>query len=379
MFNFEVLPHERFDHTALQRRRREETERKQRFFDPRTRILGVDVQFLDEQLNQKKILQSMDEQRSEAFEKASGEHRQVLDFLEKKREMERRSYALEIDQVRKEQQQPAMRREWDLNDPKMLKKELPARVGNQDARNTSSGLQKFDGEDLDEQTRRHRQKEQVKVWTQEQLFEKTERKRQEMEESGRYDQFVVSMTRSLAALEKEQQHQKVLKAKEDKDFNHRMAEENKQRKLNDKKKETEANILEIQSQLDGTFLCERPDVYNIGHGHKARVDNYKGMTNAERIEVRQLQEDQREQTRARKEGELREQESWAFQEAAFNRAQLLMEREKERRQKETARQLLRENQNKSAEDKQKRQYMDNVVYTNKPTEDYFGQFNTSSR
>lgn len=40
------------------------------------------------------------------------------------------------------------RMEWDLNDPDALKKEKPARVGDDDPRCGPSGMQMFDGEDL---------------------------------------------------------------------------------------------------------------------------------------------------------------------------------------------------------------------------------------
>ena len=56
------------------------------------------------------------------------------------------------------------RREFDLSDPLALQKELPARISDNDMRNTISGMQKFMGEDLNFQERRRFQKEQSREW-----------------------------------------------------------------------------------------------------------------------------------------------------------------------------------------------------------------------
>lgn len=52
-------------------------------------------------------------------------------------------------EYRLQQQSAATRREYDLYDPDKLKKELPARVSDDDPRCTLSGLQRFQGEDLE--------------------------------------------------------------------------------------------------------------------------------------------------------------------------------------------------------------------------------------
>lgn len=62
-------------------------------------------------------------------------------------------------------QKPETRREFDLSDPLALKKELPARVSDNDMRNTISGMQKFMGEDLNFQERKRIQKEQNREWS----------------------------------------------------------------------------------------------------------------------------------------------------------------------------------------------------------------------
>eukprot|EP00961_Rhodomonas_salina_P197655 2667258-Rhodomonas_salina.1 len=65
-----------------------------------------------------------------------------------------------------------MRKEWDLNDPHALRKEQPARVGDQDPLIGPSSLQKFSGEDLDYGNRTRKQQQQQATWVVEQMMER---------------------------------------------------------------------------------------------------------------------------------------------------------------------------------------------------------------
>jgi len=58
---------------------------------------------------------------------------------------------------------------------------------------------------------------------------------------------------------------------------------------------------------------------------------------------------------------------------------MLLEREKERREKELKKQLDDENRRLANEQKAHQDYMDNEVYTNPPTAGYFMQWNTTTR
>lgn len=53
------------------------------------------------------------------------------------------------------------RREFDLNDPDYLKKDVPARVSDEDPRLSVSGLQHFEGEDLEFERRKKLQQQQL--------------------------------------------------------------------------------------------------------------------------------------------------------------------------------------------------------------------------
>lgn len=55
--------------------------------------------------------------------------------------------------------------EWDLNDPDFLKKDMPARVSDDDPRCGLASLQKFQGEDLNSRARAKYQQEQLREWS----------------------------------------------------------------------------------------------------------------------------------------------------------------------------------------------------------------------
>ena len=55
--------------------------------------------------------------------------------------------------------------EWDLNDPDFLKKDMPARVSDDDPRCGIASLQKFQGEDLNARARAKYQQEQLREWS----------------------------------------------------------------------------------------------------------------------------------------------------------------------------------------------------------------------
>ena len=65
-------------------------------------------------------------------------------------------------EYRKEHQKTCDRREFDLYNPDSKRKDLPARVSDEDPRLTISGMQSFDGEDLMYEKRKKLQQEQMR-------------------------------------------------------------------------------------------------------------------------------------------------------------------------------------------------------------------------
>ena len=107
---------------------------------------------------------------------------QILELMDDQVSHDRHSQRLELDTYRKHFQKTHERRDFDLYDPNALKKDLPARVDDNDARCGISGMQRFEGEDLAYKERINLQKEQMKTWTLDQMYEKERRAQEELNE-----------------------------------------------------------------------------------------------------------------------------------------------------------------------------------------------------
>lgn len=92
-------------------------------------------------------------------------------ILEERERRERRDLCKAINDFQQNFQKPETCREFDLSDPLALKKDLPARQSDNDARNTVSGMQKFMGEDLNFRERKKFQQEQNREWSLQQQSE----------------------------------------------------------------------------------------------------------------------------------------------------------------------------------------------------------------
>ncbi len=79
-----------------------------------------------------------------------------------------------IEQFRQQFQQPASRREFDLNDPELLKKQEGVRM-----------LQGLTGEDLAQKDRLKKQQEQLRAWTLQQQDE-LERAKQQLQQESKF-------------------------------------------------------------------------------------------------------------------------------------------------------------------------------------------------
>eukprot|EP00842_Homolaphlyctis_polyrhiza_P004850 jgi/Hompol1/5366/HPOL_004368-RA len=291
----------------------------------------------------------------------------------------RRRKLQEMNEFRKSQQQPHQRRDFDLYDPEALLKDLPARTNDDDPRIGVSSLQRFEGEDLAQGDRIKLQKDQMRVWANEQVYEKERQMQEELDEKRKYEAFQKNINDKMVALQDAVDHAHREQARLDNEYNLSLAEEKRRREQQQKAYETDLNTREILNHINGVFLMETPDVFNIGGGHKVRVDLFKGITPEQNQKILQIQERQREEHRQRRAAKSHEEEQWAIQEAANARALELLERDRARNAKLKAIQIRKENEAKAMEDKKRRNYIDKVLYTNPPKEEYFQQFNTTSR
>ena len=107
--------------------------------------------------------------------------------MEKRQQHDVRQLNEALNEFRALHQQPDSRREWDLYDPDAKKKDKPARVSDDDPRCGISGLQKFDGEDLNNKARTKFQNEQQREWANQQAKERKQADENQKQADRLYD------------------------------------------------------------------------------------------------------------------------------------------------------------------------------------------------
>ncbi|KAI8924394.1 RIB43A-domain-containing protein [Entophlyctis helioformis] len=378
MYKVEVLS-DNLQAAAIQRRRRLDEERKQRIFNPKVRVMGIDLQALDEQIQIKNEIKANDKKRNDVMDAKMKHTNEILQFMDNEVALARRHQHQEMNRFRVDYQKPPQRRDFDLYDPNALRKDLPARTSDDDNRIGVSSLQRFEGEDLADYERHKLQKDQMRVWANEQVYEKERRQQEEMDEKKKYEELERNMNNKMMALQHAVDQARRERAIYDNEYNLALADEKRRREQLQKAYETDLNTREILNHINGVFLTETPDVFNIGGGHKVRVDLFKGITPEQKQAILNVQEKQRAEQQQRRQAKQHEEDRWALQEAANARALTLLERERERNAKNKAVQIRKENETKALEDKARQYYIDKVLYTNPPKDSYFEQFNTTSR
>ncbi|KAI9004225.1 RIB43A-domain-containing protein [Gaertneriomyces semiglobifer] len=373
------LPSDKLLDAAIRRRRQLNEERNQRIFDPKVRTLGVNVQALEQQIKEKNDSKRTEKERDEAFGRMMRQTNTILEHLDIEAAERHRAHAKALNDFRNQHQKPNQRRDYDLYDPTALKKDKPARVDDEDERIGVSSLQRFEGEDLANEERRRLQKRQMETWAKESAWEKRMQMLKQQEEQRLYEDFQKDIDDKVIHLRQAVEEAKLQQIKADAGFNQHLAALKRQRELEQRRLEEELNRQEVIQQVNGEFLTERPDVFNIGAGHQVRVDLFKGITAEQKEHILRTQEQQRTEAQARREQQRREEEAASKIETANRRAALLLEREKLRQERAEAIRMREHNKQQGIESRKRLQHLDQVVYTNTPTKDYFMQFNTTSR
>jgi hypothetical protein len=164
-------------------------------------------------------MKDIDKQRDMAFDKHMKYTNDILTAMDDHTSHARRQLLQQMNDFRQLYQRPELRRDFDLYDPAARLKDKPARVGDEDPRCGVSGMQRFEGEDLQERDRLKMQKDQMKVWTKEQMYEREMKRMEELNERRRYEEYENNVTRKLEAIQNAVDAAKKEQARIDKETN----------------------------------------------------------------------------------------------------------------------------------------------------------------
>lgn len=374
------LPVDMKESAAIERRRNRELQRQSRIFNARVRTIGIDLNALNEQVQDRTRREVEEERRHNAFAVDMTRNDKITILLQKRQEHDMRELNKAVNEFRQSHQQPDGRREFDLNDPDSLKKDKPARVSDDDPRCGVASLQKFVGEDLNGKARGKLQQEQAREWIKQQTNEKDQAFANQKYADHLYD---------LKAREMDQRACELASAEADcrrainmatKDMNQALARERKAKEDAEKQQEQDDNFTEISNSVFGDMLTENPDVAQSAFGpHRVITDRWKGMTPAQLAEIRRIRQAQMEEKERLKQEEEEQEKEYNRLRLTQAKAGIITERAIERKKKEIEKDKADENRRLAAEQRAKMDYLDSEVYTNPPTAAYFMQFNTTSR
>ncbi|NWI52192.1 RIBC2 protein, partial [Calyptomena viridis] len=369
---------------AVERRRQQEFLRRSRIFNARFRTIGVDKDALDAQVKERKIQEAAEKALHEKFADDMKRNDKLMCLLEERHRNETRDMNKALKEFQKNCQGPETRREFDLYDPQALKKDRPARVSDDDPRCTISSMQKFVGEDLNYEQRMKFQKEQLREWSlQQQKDWKTALADQKLADDL-YDKFRIELDRKIMEQQQKEEESRRAVCTATKDFNRikellYWAAELAYKKELEKSQTLKENMDEITCLLRGDLLSENPEQAISPLDNRVLVNRWKGMNQDQLMAIRDAQKEQALEKLRVKEQERRRDAEWDRQRLQAARAQLLLERDQQRQNRERRRDLDYMNTELSQEQKAKNIYLKEEEYSNIPTAQYYAQFNTTTR
>jgi hypothetical protein len=343
--------------------------RAERLKDPKQRTMGIDRSALDEQVREKQALKDLEKERNAFFDQQAllmDKHavalQQEVNEIRTKREQE-------VNDYRSTYQKKEARRDFDLYDPQALRKDLPARVSDADPRNGASGLQKFEGEDLDQPNRKALQQEQQRKWAQQQVDEKLTKKWMEGEANRLYEERAEETNYRNFQIEQNIAAQRRQMFVNTADFNKAMAEQKRREQLRDRNLQTQKNLEEIHNMLNSDYLNEREGTVTA-LGEVVKAERFRGLTAEQRAKIVAEQQRQREELQRRRLQEAEEERQWGQQETMQNRMANALDRQRQRERREEAANLAADLKRQAQEAAEKKSHLDQV-YENAVGENYF--------
>ncbi|XP_076620172.1 RIB43A-like with coiled-coils protein 2 [Colletes latitarsis] len=364
---------------SIQRRRQIEEERKQRIFNPRFRKIGIDKEFLDKQVAEKKQQRELEQAKESELDENLIRSSKLALLLERQQKEERRQRNVEIENFRRHYQRTEDRRDYDLYDPNTLKK-CPVTIDDDTSRFGSGFVQKFEGEEGDSKERSKAKKEQMRWWIEKQKDERTmaERDRQEAEKA--YQEAVISRDKRAMTLDRMERECRRRLNEATATFNRALAEEQERHRHCEALRDEEDKKTEIYNHVTGDFLMEAKEQADSTRGpHKPLASRYKGMSADELKIFRDAQACQMKEIENIKLEEKQVNEEWDRLMNSHAHTANEHQREIDRKRADIKKKIAEENLQLAEQHKSHQEYLNRILYKNKPTAAFFEQFNRDAR
>ncbi|XP_004695058.1 PREDICTED: RIB43A-like with coiled-coils protein 1 isoform X1 [Condylura cristata] len=365
---------------AIEARRNREKERQARFFNVRTRVIGVDVEALNRQVEERKLREATEQSKEAAYATSQMQYDLVSQMLEKKQAERTRRLAKNVLESCEQKQQLKNKHDFDIWDPDKVWNEFPTHQSNNDNRYGLGTLQCFSGEELEKSPRKRMEQEQLRSSLDKQLQEQQQAKNDQKYTDMLNEELRLAMDTRATQLAKLEESCRMAMMSAMANANKAQAAEVAERQRHEHQYQQEANLTEIQNQINSDLLTENPQAARrLRCPHRVLSYCWKGMNPQQRAAICKDQEEQRHEKEVQRQAEKALDTEWENQ--AICSAQAAMELEEQERElcAEFRRGLGSFNQQLAKEQKAQQNYLNAIIYTNRPTAQYYLQFNSSSR
>jgi len=363
----------------IARRRKEEAARKKVFFNDKQRQMGVDVDFIAQQIGQKQATKSAAKEQDVQYRRTVESFVEKLSVLDADRVKYHQQKKYEVGQFQKNTSVKDSDT-WDLNDPDRIKNAVPPRTADTQ-QIPSCAVQKFDGEDLSINERVKKQQKELKQWCDALVDEKKRNADQQQKEILDY---VQRRDGCLEQLERVQ----VNKAVQQKQDSVHCANANLVQRAQKSSREQEVKDVEsvkaqkeVEQMLKSEFLNETWDsTVRVGQENRNRFIPYafKGFSQEQKQAILNEQSQQIEGHLEEAQKVKRKEEEYHREQQSYGRKAVLQLRNAQRLKQQRSSQLAATHKTQIVETNEKTADLNNV-YANKVTPDFYQQFGTSTR
>ncbi|XP_005179848.1 RIB43A-like with coiled-coils protein 2 [Musca domestica] len=366
--------------TKLQKRQQFEEERKKRIFNAKQRLYGLDIPTIERQIAEKNKTRQLEQERERRHEEQTEMMQKIIHAKELEMEKRKRLAESDLNFYRCRFQNKEQRREFDLNDPEGMKKSKPARNADDDITLGISSAQIFLGEDLGHRERQRRQRDQQRAWLDQQIAERKQAENARLQSDRVLQESIQSRDQRLEEMAKSERKTRNQILDSIQQYNNELARRKRDERLRQQKQKAEDDLAEIYNMLSSDMLTENPNVaQSRTHPNKKIAFMYRGMTPEE---LKDFRRDQQQQMVERKKHETEQQlmdKQWEQYALNMDRELQLKDKEMERRRQKEYAKVLEENDRLAREQKLQKDLNDQIMLSNRVTQEFYDKFNTTTR
>ena len=295
---------------------------KRRFAQPKSDI-SIDKAALDEQVREKRDIRAAEKEADSFYSQQALDNDRLAVFLEKECLKEKRTTGRELARTLLSMNQQR------VDEKKAAEKRMVEELG---AAGVAS-LQVFVGEDPDHSGRKKTQAEQMKRWANQQVAEKTIKKKQELAMDRLTAERVEEVTHKAHTIEQSIKQKRREQAIANAEFNKQLHDMKDSARLISKKHEQSCNMQEIQNMLDSDILNGRHVEGTLGKR------GGRGGPPPTFADIQEEQAQQRDDIAHRKQLEKEQQMAEDRLEESRRRVAVTLERNRARQRRERVRQI----------------------------------------